>query len=647
MDGGSRVKFIHVPDDKPHKWDIADESWTAEQLIEFIKQNAVTTEVYLGTAETVPDESPSVAAPDEPPIPPVPEEYKKSAPVDPNVFNSAPFRCLGVNHGECFYLVRESKQVESLIKGKHSKPNLIGIAPLEWWESSFSARKGVDWDCAANALIRACQRSGIYDPKNVRGCGAWFDDGRVILHLGDMLLVNGADCNLGDIKSRFIYEATTSRRLRIRQPISTEGAAKLLGISEMLAWKRPIFARLFAGWCVLAPICGALDWRPHAWLTGQAKSGKTWVINNIARPIIGELALFVEAETTSAAIRQELRCDAIPVVFDEAEGEDMESRKRIQRMLELMRPASSEGSADILKGTSTGQAMRFKIRSMFMLGSIGVGLEQDADKSRCTVLELGRHNEFERKIMFERIRDMAADIVSKDWCAGFRSRTIELIPVIRQNAEVFGRAISRKFNDIRMGDQLGALLAGAYVLTSARAVTDEFAAMWIDEQDWDEEKKDLGGGGDEYRCVSEIMQTIVQVGDGGRKDRSIGWLVSIVAGLHDDSEYPDTDASAYVFPSPKSEVTEAEADKILRRHGIKVVEKIIHIQAGSTQLRKIFENTQWSGNRWKIIIRRIKGSGEGWARFDFSSQRSITIPLRAIMGDEEDKKGEGKTDGSD
>jgi len=29
-DIASRVKFIHVPDDKPHKWDIADESWTAE-----------------------------------------------------------------------------------------------------------------------------------------------------------------------------------------------------------------------------------------------------------------------------------------------------------------------------------------------------------------------------------------------------------------------------------------------------------------------------------------------------------------------------------------------------------------------------------------------------------------------------------------
>jgi len=99
-------------------------------------------------------------------------------------------------------------------------------------------------------------------------------------------------------------------------------------------WNEPIFSKFFAGWCVIAPICGVLSWRPHIWVNGPSGSGKTWALDNILDPLVGRLALSVQSATTEAFIRQRLKSDALPVVFDEAESEDKRGQMRMQSILE-------------------------------------------------------------------------------------------------------------------------------------------------------------------------------------------------------------------------------------------------------------------------------------------------------------------------
>src|SRR3546814_8012987 len=89
--------------------------------------------------------------------------------------------------------------------------------------------------------------------------------------------------------------------------------------------------RSLAGWIAIAVICGALNWRPHVWLTGSSGSGKSWLLDNVIRPLIGAIAVYCQSNSTEAGIRQTLATDARPVLFDEAESEDAKAQVRIQR----------------------------------------------------------------------------------------------------------------------------------------------------------------------------------------------------------------------------------------------------------------------------------------------------------------------------
>ena len=196
--------------------------------------------------------------------------------VGDNVFDSAPFRILGIDHDRHFYLTKSTGQVITLESARHNKLNLYSIAPMEWWESKFgNGRGGSDWDAAVNALFIVGAQMGIYNESRIRGCGVWHDEGRVIIHFGNRLMIDGKELNLHEVKSKFIYEASHRRYPDIGKSINVDGAKQLIDITKMLAWERTINAELLAGWCYLAPICGALEWRPHIWLTGSAGSGKT------------------------------------------------------------------------------------------------------------------------------------------------------------------------------------------------------------------------------------------------------------------------------------------------------------------------------------------------------------------------------------
>ena len=51
-------------------------------------------------------------------------------------------------------------------------------------------------------------------------------------------------------------------------------AYEILELAQQFQWDVQASGMLLAGWVALAPICGALDWRPHIWLTGGAGTGK-------------------------------------------------------------------------------------------------------------------------------------------------------------------------------------------------------------------------------------------------------------------------------------------------------------------------------------------------------------------------------------
>lgn len=598
------VRIVTPPQGVAEGWDLADaeaEGWTTDTVRAHIRGEPKTT--------PLPAELP-------PPPPEVLEamEYASQPPAHTEAEDPWPFRVLGHDEGVYFYLPDSSQQIVALSANDHKHLPFLRLAGANWWESHFPGREGADWKAAANALIQSAHREGIFSPRRVRGRGCWIDGEQVLFHAGDRLIINGEERTIPTWQTKWIY--TQGQRLETdrAEPLSNAEASRLMALTDMMNWKEPIYSKFFAGWCVIAPICGVLGWRPHIWVNGPSGSGKTWLLNNILDPLVGRLALQVQSATTEAFIRQRLRSDALPVIFDEAESEDKRGQMRMQSILELARAASAETGAGIGKGSASGKAQEYQIRSCFAFASIGVAAHQRADTSRITALELRKDNTDGGQARFEQLKTLWADTVARsEFAEGIRSRSLANAKSITSNAFTFAKAVAIKLGDQRVGDQLGALLAGAFSLTSTRVLSIDDATAWVDKQDWHGFLPDEADQ-DEVRALSWMLDKSIRFEQGDHTyTRSIGELVQ--------QYYAQT-------------VTVEDADNIranLMRSGIKLEDDTVCVSNHHPALRSLFENTSWA-DKWKDQMARVPGAvSMSGVRFGASTHRAVRVPRSAFV----------------
>lgn len=573
------AQIVNLPGDLEKGWDLADNKgkFTTEELITIIN------------AAEVPD---------------------------------APFKCLGYNSSGCtvsyYYLPRGTQRVIAFTASEHTQRNLLAIAPLDYYQDHFSVisnkRTIIDWNNVANSLIRMSERSGIYDPSTIRGRGAWFDFGKTVLHLGDRLIVDNKHTDIQKFNSQYIYEADTpTEPANYVEPLPVDEANKFLDLLEMIAWERKIHSRFMAGFCFLANICGALEWRPHIWLTGGSGSGKTWIFDRIIKPILGAGTILAQSNSSEAGLRQLIGSDAFPVVFDEAETEKSHDKARMQMIIELARQASSESSAAIIKGTKGGSAVQFRVRSMFLFASINPIITQYADETRITICKLGRHAPSEREEKFNTLNKATSQLLSTEWCARMRVRAIQMIPTIRTNANIFSKFTAQETGSQRHGDQFGALMAGAYALQSDNLVEEDMAKKLVQHQDWNEQKA-ITDEPDENKCIKILFQHIVKI---DQRNESIG---EIIQEIIEDCNFGNTTGT-----------------KLLKRHGIKFIREKdsrklkIAIADRHTMLNQIFKDTQWIGG-WKHVLARIEGAKTQTVRFGDGMVTTATIiPMEKLF----------------
>ena len=593
---GCTVQVVNPPDTLQQGWDLADalaEGWTPAKAAKAVER-------FAKLIQPPATPSPAPAPAPEPPA---------------DIPSTAPFVCLGFDEGIFYYQPRSTGQVTAIARGSHTGTNLVNLAELSYWETLYPSKTGVNWLAAASSLFAQQAKVGIFSPDRIRGRGAWWDNGRSILHLGDRLLIDGTIHPITKThRSRYHYQRLASIDLPERlEPLTDELGMEIIDIAARFHWEVPASGILLAGWIALAPICGALQWRPHVWLTASAGSGKSAILDRLIGPLIESLALFPEGNTTEAFIRQQLRSDAVPVVFDEAESNEKSDRQRIQNILSLARVSSSSGRGVIGKGGADGTAQSFTIRSMFLLCSISTALKQGADQSRFAQLTL-RNPSFMPKP--ERTQHWSAlDAEITRLCTtelGHRMmlRMVQQIPIIRDSVAVFRRAAAERFDSQRQGDQYGTLLAGAWSLMNSRPATINDAYLLIDGNNWDAYKEQTEA--DEERCLQHILQHQVRVeGDRGNAyNRTIWELVELNRG---------TTASM--------EIGTAAAEAHLGRIGVKIEGDRLVISNTSKGLRRILDGTAWS-DCYATVLTRLPGAKKaGVVRFKGLAGVSRAISL--------------------
>jgi putative DNA primase/helicase len=592
-------------------WDLADavaEGWTREHLVAALKPRA----------DPMPEQEPPQDEVEPWQLAPIPE----AKPRQDDRIESLPFRLLGVDGDSFFYMPDKGQQVVSLTASSHSKNNLMRLAVLNAWEAEYAEGgdlTGKGWDKAVNALIQRSQGLPKFDPQRIRGRGCWIDGDDVVFHAGDRLVINGEARPIPQFSSsvRAIYEGALEIPVDSGDGADNRTAARLIELCEMLSWERPLYGKLLAGWLAIAPICGALVWRPHLWLTGPSGSGKSWSVANIISPIVGDSAIHVQGATTEAGLRQKIGSDALPVVFDEAESEDKRGQQRLEGVLELARQASSESKARITKGSAGGGAIDYMVRSCFLFASIGVAAVKKADVSRVTVLQLRKNNGPGSQEHFEIVKALWLDTVQrKGFAEQIRARSLANAKTLRANAETFSSVAVQFTGDKRSADQLGTLLAGAFSLTSTRIATEEFAKDWMAKQDWTGFKAEEIDN-DENQCLSHLFAASIRYEIAGRPlTRSISEAVAIA-----------NVSGSYLSNDQLGERNETR--DALRRHGILIKDGRASIANRHPALERIFADTPWAGAKWRQQLERVPGH-EKHEVLNFGlniRQRAVSVPF--------------------
>ena len=604
-DQGCCVQLVEPPAELPQGWDLADADWSPVQAAEHLQQ-------WL---QPLPPEGarPTGASDAD-------KQEPASAESPAGNGGGAPFQCLGYDGEASYYRSGRTGQVLRLARSAHTATHLIALAPLAHWETLYPSRTGVNWSAVASDLYEHSIAAGFFTPDRIRGRGAWWDDGRPLLHLGDRLVTpEGEHLITTPFRSHYVYQ----RMPRLNgpgdvEPLSVQEAAVIVSIANRFHWDVPASGTLLVGWVVLGPICGSLRWRPHVWLTGGAGSGKSAILDRYIAPLLGDFALPVSGSTTEAALRQSICSDAVPVVFDEAESNERPDQQRMQGILSLARVASSESGASLLKGSPSGEVSRYRVRSMFLLSSIATALKQGADRSRFAQLTLRNPAELakgEREIHWASLdRDLDRHISSE---LGRRliARTVGLIPMIRQAEGVFTRAAARHFDSQRLGDQYGTLMAGAWSLLSDVVPTEEEAEQCIACHDWESYSQSTELS-DEQRCIQTILQHPLRVECPDRTiTRTIGELVELAAHQAHDLE-----------------ISAELAAQSLARQGLRLEPPHLLVSNTAEPIAQILRETAWA-HGWAVVLLRLTGAQRrGPVRFCGAGMvtRAVAIPLAVL-----------------
>lgn len=523
-------------------------------------------------------------------------------------------RPLGHNRGTYYFFPRASGQIVGLsATGMGKMQNLYMLAPRQFWEGHYGGSETSDSKVCAFAsahLMEACHQRGIFEPESTRGVGAWLDRGRVVVNTGDAVVCDGQSWHPAEFRGEAVYESGPRVIDLECEPLRNCEAVRLREVCRMLNWKRGMYADLLAGWLVVAPVGSALSWRPHIWITGRSGAGKSTVLDEIVKPVLGDVAIRRDGGTTEAGVRKALGASGRPYVLDEAESETSQDRAQMERIIFLARRSSSGGVVENFNAS-------FQARSCFCFSAINPRIEQNADKGRITQLELMQDISPDRDARFDRLLSVIHDVIQPDFSKRLLARSVEHMQALLANCRTFSLAASAVLGNKRAGDQIGPMIAGAFMLTSTRTIDYDEAKAWIEAQDWDWN----ASGDDEsdaHKLVTHIMTSRVGYDvSGARRESSLGEMI----GQASRSDAANHDAAV----------------QGLRMYGLKLEGGRILIANQSPQLRRLLADTPWIP--WQRTLGDYPGADNAGGKTHYFgpgfTSKCTSIPLASIMPGEE------------
>lgn len=601
------LRPVYPPLSVPKGWDLADaveEGWTAERI-----------EKHLLA------ERPALSLTDA-------EQHKFVD--DPESYD---LRILGFSGDQIVFYPYGQCRIVRIKPSSLNKAAMIGLQDKATWKALFPGENGIRWDDAQNQLIRMAERMPVFDANLVRGAGAWMESGELVLNDGEHIIRGGESVPLYRAKSRYVYERSKSIPYVKEKPLTTEQASRLLDLLSGIGWKRKrVDPLLVSGWALLAPMCGALKWRTHLWITGAAGSGKSWVMDNvIIEMVVSEFGVHGKGTSTAAGVRNEINGGALPFGMDEMESDNPRQEESIDQILRLFREGSSGDSNSATLHGAEGGSKHWNFTSMACFASIGARIRHLADRSRFVVVDMSIDRTVPQDVRAERFQKLEAmkrEIITQSWSRGFVARTISIWPEVQRSIEVCVRAVASVLKSQRDGDRVGTLLGGAWMVSHDTAPTAAEAAGWIAGLGIEDLSTESSTAPDEQLCLEEIFSAKIDL-DSSSTKRSVGMLIE---------HWYRNGGYLYALPSENQSEENLDTDEIkrsLEQHGIKLMGQTgrIYIAKNHPAVRRLLRDSVW-GHTYSDVLSRLPYCAEASrspARFAGVQKRFLDLDAAMIF----------------
>lgn len=586
----------------------------------------------------------------------------------PRVPHDCPVKTLGIGtDGQTCWYLNMLGQLVPLGPRDHGKNNLHALfAPrthllAKYWPRWSEPKKdragnvvkeseivGFKQDDASEALISACGAAGIFDAQGrVRGRGAHRGAARtLVVHFGDKVMVAqpgmAAKAGMGGVEwhdtgliAGYVYPAAAPTPRPHHDSGGVGQAEALLALINTWNWRRGhLDAMLALGWIAQTTISGALAWRSHLFVTGGAGTGKSSFNgkDGLCDRLLGRGSVRT-GNASEAAVRQILRAQTIPVIFDEFEPNAFNEHK-LANVIELARVASSGG--EVHRGSSDHKAAEFVLNSCFQFSAILTPPMEPQDRSRFAVLELEPLPEGTPKLDLEAANLPAIGAV-------LARRMIDGWARWHDTYLAYHDALMKHGHTSRSADTFGTLLAAADL-----ALYDHMSFDVVD--DWAAQCVATGmaeiadAAADHDRCLTHLTTTTVQARGGDARETLSTWLTKALA----------TEKTVAAAGLPVDEIHKAR--QRLAELGLKVVnaKRLADDSSGRPRfgavehvpgqpcylavaqehrsLGELFATTKWKNGGWSQTLARSPAAIRGVkAKFAGKSLTAVLVPIEHVI----------------
>lgn len=509
------------------------------------------------------------------------------------------------------------------------------------------------------AFVNAAANMGIFSPVGKvlgRGAHRRLLDSALVLHLGTRVLLVGAADSMGrkamtiaerkpgPIEDK-IYPGLPKLSAPAEEPSKPAAAQRLQALfSKWYFFAPDIAPLLLLGWCGQAMICGAFEWRAHVWLTGETAAGKS-TLQKVIRALLGDWGMFT-GDATEAAVRHVLGDDTLPVMIDEAEGDDKPEKQKA--MINLARKSSSgdkmhRGSSDQTKG---GQ--EFTVHSAFLFSSILHAPLDPQDRNRFGILHM--------RTIPEDADEPMLDL--RYWTEEGRRmqrRMLDQWPRFDKTLRAYKDEIKSLGYQGRWRETFGILLTCADMLLHDRAPQDEPAhdAEFGRQVRWAALCAPLMERGRQEaedtttRCLTHLTSSLLPAMAGHHQEPVGRWIRRALT-RDSDGEFNEIAREKLLSHGlAVVNLTKTAKGGIGARKQIAPGQQIYVLAASKTNaaLKKLFEGSKWFDGGWTQALNAAVWKGEdgqlatpveakGPVKFRFggSPEWAVAVPVEVLIG---------------